>query len=68
MSMEFTFDALIALMNSKCETPQVIESCYHGNRDTFVTLLFEGSLSSYLGSVFFLPVEFVWQPQFRFMM
>ena len=33
--MEFIFDALIALMNSNiCETPQVIESCYHGNRDT----------------------------------
>ena len=40
------------------ETPQVIESCYHGNRDTFVTLLFEGSWSSCLGSIFFVPVEF----------
>ena len=57
MSVEFTFDALTALTNSN-ETLQVIESCYHGNRDTFVTLLFEGSWSSYLGSIFFVPVEF----------
>ena len=30
MAMEFTFGALIALMNSNTirETPQVIESCY----------------------------------------
>ena len=38
------------LTNSK--TPQVIESYYHGNRDTVVTSLFEGSWSSYLGNVF----------------
>ena len=39
MPLGFTFDALIALRIAICETPQVIESCYHGNRDTFVTLL-----------------------------
>ena len=41
-----------------CELPHVIISCYHGNRDTFVTLLFEDSWSSYSGSIFFAPVEF----------
>ena len=34
------FGAFVTLMN------QVIESCYHGNRDTFVTLLFEGQWTS----------------------
>ena len=57
MSIEITFDVLIALTNSN-ETLQVIESCYHGNRDTFIILLFEGSWSSHLGSIFFVPVEF----------
>ena len=41
-----------------CETPQVIQRCYHGNRDNFVTLLFEDSWSSCLESIFFVPVEF----------
>ena len=40
-----------------CETPQIIESYYHGNRGTFVTVLSEGSWSSYLGSMFFVRVE-----------
>ena len=57
MSKESTFDVLIALTNSN-ETLQVIESCYHGNRDRFVTLLFEGSWSSHLGSIFFVLGEF----------
>ena len=58
----FTFSAFIALKNSNVRdtsgTPQVIESCYHGNKGTFVTLLLEGSCSSCLGSIFFMPVEF----------
>ena len=35
-----------------------MESCYHGNKSTFVTLLIECLWSSYLESIFFVPVEF----------
>ena len=31
--MEFTFGTLVALVHSIMCPPQVIESCYHGNRD-----------------------------------
>ena len=55
-SMEFTFGTLVALVHSNMCTPQLIESCCHA---TFVTLLFEGLWSSYLGSVLVVPVEFV---------
>ena len=58
-SMEFTFGALVALVHRIMFTPQVIESCYHGNRDIpLELLLFEGSWTSYLESVFVVPVEF----------
>ena len=36
---------------------KVITMANHGNRDTFVTMLSEGSWSSYLGSIFLVQVE-----------
>ena len=59
MSMKFTFDALIALINSNMwDTSGCWKLLPWQQRHTFVTLLFEGSWSSYLGRIFFVPVEF----------